>query len=123
MNTKRLMVGLSSESVVFLRTDGRRCRALSHCGSRGSVSRSLHCLSSVGWSGSEPTPWGFHTGCATDFPVHRDVSLPQGVWHVENLTNLGAVPPIGAWAVVGVPAVAGASGFPARVLAVVLETE
>ena len=62
---------------------------------------------------------GIDPGCATDFPVHRDVTLPQGVWHVENLTNLASVPPVGAWVVVGVPRIADASGFPARVLALV----
>lgn len=62
---------------------------------------------------------GIDPGCAEAFPVHRDVSLPRGVWHVENLTALAEVPPTGAWAVVGVPRVAGASGFPARVLALV----
>lgn len=66
---------------------------------------------------------GIDPGCATEFPVHRDVTLPRGIWHVENLTNLGAVPSSGAWAVVGVPRVAGASGFPARVLAIVAVTE
>lgn len=60
---------------------------------------------------------GIDPGYAADFPVHRDVTLPRGVWHVENLTNLDAVPPVGAWVVVGVPRIAGASGFPARVFA------
>lgn len=60
---------------------------------------------------------GIDPGCAVDFPVHRDVTLPRGVWHVENLTNLAAVPPVGAWVVVGVPRIAEASGFPARVMA------
>ncbi|MDH4353077.1 MAG: cyclase family protein [Actinomycetota bacterium] len=62
---------------------------------------------------------GIDPGRATDFPVHRDVSLPRGVWHLENLVGLAAVPPVGAWVFVGVPKVAGASGFPARVLALV----
>ncbi len=64
---------------------------------------------------------GIDPGVATAFPVHHDVTLPRGIWHVENLTNLAAVPPVGAWSVVGVPSIAGASGFPARVLALVLE--
>jgi len=64
---------------------------------------------------------GIDPGVATEFPVHRDVTLPRGIWHVENLTNLAAVPPVGAWAVVGVPKIADASGFPARVLALVPE--
>lgn len=62
---------------------------------------------------------GIDLGSAADFPVHRDVTLPRGVWHVENLTGLSAVPPSGAWVVVGVPRVGGASGFPARVLALI----
>lgn len=62
---------------------------------------------------------GIDPGCATDFPVHRDVTLCRGVWHVENLTGLEQVPSVGAWAVVGVPRVMGASGFPARVFALV----
>lgn len=62
---------------------------------------------------------GIDPGEASDFPVHRDVSLPRGVWHVENLTGLFEVPAVGALAVVGVPRVSGASGFPARVLALV----
>lgn len=62
---------------------------------------------------------GIDPGNVADFSVHRDVTLPRGVWHVENLTNLAAVPPVGAWAVVGVPRISGASGFPARVLALV----
>ena len=62
---------------------------------------------------------GIDAGRAHDFPVHRHVSLPRGVWHLENLVDLHAVPAVGAWAVVGVPRVVGASGFPARVLALV----
>ena len=58
-------------------------------------------------------------GAAGEFTIHRDVTLPMGVWHVENLVNLVEVPPAGAWVVVGVPKMAGASGFPARVLALV----
>jgi kynurenine formamidase len=64
---------------------------------------------------------GVDPGRATDFPVHRELSLPRSVWHVENLTGLWQVPPVGAWAVVGVPKVGGASGFPARVLALIPE--
>jgi len=58
-------------------------------------------------------------GGTNDFAVHRDVTLPRGVWHVENAINLDAVPSTGAWVVVGVPRLADASGFPARVLALV----
>lgn len=62
---------------------------------------------------------GIDPGQASDFPVHRHVSLPQGVWHLENLVDLHTVPATGAWVVVGVPRLVGASGFPARVLALV----
>ena len=62
---------------------------------------------------------GIDTGAATDFPVHRQVSLNKGVWHMENLQNLAAVPPVGAWVVVGVIKLVGGSGGPARVLALV----
>jgi kynurenine formamidase len=62
---------------------------------------------------------GIDPGRAHDFPVHRHVSLPQGVWHLENLIDLQALPAAGAWAVVGVPRLVDASGFPARVLALV----
>lgn len=58
-------------------------------------------------------------GDSTSFEVHGNVSLPRGVWHLENLINLGQLPAAGAWVVVGVPRVADASGFPARVLALV----
>jgi kynurenine formamidase len=62
---------------------------------------------------------GIDPGRERGFPIHRDVSLPRGVWHLENLVDLHAVPPAGAWVVVGVPRIVGASGFPARVLALV----
>jgi kynurenine formamidase len=62
---------------------------------------------------------GIDAGCAPEFPVHKKVSHPRGVWHVENLTNLSALPASGAWVFIGVPAIVGASGFPARVLALV----
>jgi kynurenine formamidase len=62
---------------------------------------------------------GIDPGVATDFPVHRTVSHPRGVWHLEGLTNLAAVPAMGAWAVVGVLNLVDGSGSPARVLALV----
>jgi kynurenine formamidase len=58
-------------------------------------------------------------GSATDFPVHRQVSLPRGVWHLEGLTNLAALPPTGVWLFVGVLNLRDGSGSPARVLALV----
>lgn len=62
---------------------------------------------------------GIDAGCAPHFPVHRQVSHPRGLWHLENLTNTAALPATGAWIVVGVVGIVGASGFPARVMAIV----
>lgn len=62
---------------------------------------------------------GIDPGVATDFVVHRQISHPRGVWHLEGLTNLAAVPALGAWVVVGVLPLTGGSGGPARVLALV----
>lgn len=53
---------------------------------------------------------------AKDYPVHR-LWLGAGRWAVENLANLHQVPPAGAYVVVGVPRIAGSTGFPARVIA------
>lgn len=62
---------------------------------------------------------GIDPGAATDFVVHRQVSHPAGVWHLEGLQNLKAVPPLGAWAFVGVLPLVDGSGSPARVLALI----
>jgi kynurenine formamidase len=62
---------------------------------------------------------GIDPGFDTDFQVHRQVSHPRGVWHVEGLTNLAQLPPLGAWVVVGVLKLTGGSGGPARVIALV----
>ncbi|MFQ5990226.1 MAG: cyclase family protein [Candidatus Methylomirabilales bacterium] len=56
-------------------------------------------------------------GPSTDFGAHFAV-LPANRWGIENLANLGKLPPKGATLFVGVPSVQGASGGPARVLAV-----
>ncbi|MGI9116768.1 MAG: cyclase family protein [Gaiellales bacterium] len=57
-------------------------------------------------------------GCDEAYPVHLR-TLPAGLWHLEGLVGLDLVPPSGAMLVVGVPPLVGASGFPARVLALV----
>ena len=57
-------------------------------------------------------------GAATSFPVHR-TALPAGLWQLEGLIGLDAVPPVGATLVVGALRLPGASGTPARVLALV----
>ena len=57
-------------------------------------------------------------GRSRDFATHK-AWLPAGRWGIENLANLDAVPAAGATLVVGAPKVKGASGAPARVLALV----
>jgi kynurenine formamidase len=51
-----------------------------------------------------------------DFPAHVSW-LPSGRYGIENLANLDRLPPTGAVAIVGAPALAGGSGGPTRVLA------
>ena len=55
-------------------------------------------------------------GCDDAYPVHL-TTLPAGLWHLEGLVGIDALPAVGATLVVGVPRVVDASGFPARVLA------
>ena len=55
-------------------------------------------------------------GPSTDFGAHFTV-LPTNKWGIENLANLGKVPPRGATIFVGLPKVQGASGGPARIIA------
>ncbi len=57
-------------------------------------------------------------GASTDFPAHVSW-LPSGRYGIENLARLDQVPPVGAVAIVGAPALAGGSGGPTRVLALV----
>ena len=62
-------------------------------------------------------------GPSTDFPVHQ-ITMPAGVYHLENVANLGKLPPIG-FSVIALPLkLGGGSGAPARVVALVpAETE
>jgi hypothetical protein len=62
---------------------------------------------------------GIDPGYATDYPVHSKISHPKGLWHLENLTNLSQLPPVGAWVIVGVLPLVGGSGSPARVIALI----
>ena len=62
---------------------------------------------------------GIDPGCQSSFPVHSQVTHPKGLWHLENLTNLKLMPPLGAWIVVGVLPLVGGSGSPARVIGLV----
>lgn len=57
-------------------------------------------------------------GKSKDFLVHR-TWLPANRWGIECMANLGQIPASGATLVVGVPKVAGASGGPARLVALV----
>jgi kynurenine formamidase len=111
---------VTAGSAVFLRTDWQRPvgeTVLAFPGFGVEAARELVVERRVVGLGIDTL--GIDPGSASDFPVHREVSLPHGVWHVENLTALSDVPAVGSWAVVGVPRVSGASGFPARVLALV----
>jgi kynurenine formamidase len=56
------------------------------------------------------------SGSSSGFPVHK-LTMAAGLWHVEVLANLGALPARGALLFVGVLRLAGGSGAPARVLA------
>jgi kynurenine formamidase len=60
---------------------------------------------------------GIDSGAAVGYPVHTQATLPAGVWHIEGLVNLGALPPTGALLFVGALALQRSSGAPARVLA------
>jgi kynurenine formamidase len=55
-------------------------------------------------------------GAASAFPVHH-TTLPADLWHLEGLINLDRLPARGATIVIGVLPLAGGSGAPARVLA------
>jgi kynurenine formamidase len=57
-------------------------------------------------------------GPSGDFETHR-LWLPSGRWGIENIASLDQVPATGATLVVGLPKVKGASGGPARILALV----
>jgi kynurenine formamidase len=57
-------------------------------------------------------------GPSADFAVHYRW-LPANKWGLENVANLGELPPLGATAIVGGPKIAGASGGPSRVMALV----
>jgi kynurenine formamidase len=57
-------------------------------------------------------------GPSQDFPTHY-AWLPAGRWAMEGLANLDQLPPTGATIVVGAPKIAGATGGPTRVIAMV----
>ena len=57
-------------------------------------------------------------GPSKDFKVHR-MWLPSGRWGLENVANLDKVPAAGATLVVGAAKIKGATGGPARLIALV----
>ena len=57
-------------------------------------------------------------GPSKDFKTHY-TWLPSGRWGLENVAALGTLPARGATLVVGGPKIKGATGGPARVLALV----
>lgn len=57
-------------------------------------------------------------GPSKDFATHY-AWLPTNRWGLENVKNLGTLPPVGATLVAGTPAVQGATGGPARLFALV----
>jgi len=57
-------------------------------------------------------------GESPNYPVHQ-LTLGKGVYHLENVANLGLVPPVGATVVVAPIKLENGSGGPARVLALV----
>jgi kynurenine formamidase len=57
-------------------------------------------------------------GNSKDYKTHY-TWLPAGRWGIENIANLDKVPPVGATLVAGLPKVKGATGAPARILALV----
>ncbi len=57
-------------------------------------------------------------GQSADFAVHYNW-LPSNRWGMENVANLGELPAIGATVIAGGPKIAGATGGPSRVIALV----
>lgn len=57
-------------------------------------------------------------GASKTFDTHY-AWLPTGRWGIECIANLDEVPPVGATIVVGAPKIAGATGGPSRILALV----
>jgi kynurenine formamidase len=59
----------------------------------------------------------FDPGPDKEYKTHK-VWFRAGKWGVENVNNLGKIPPSGATVFIGAPKVAHASGAPCRILAV-----
>jgi kynurenine formamidase len=69
-----------------------------------------------GIAGAATDTLSLDIGASQGYEAHR-VFLPAGRYGLENVANLGRVPPAGAVLVVGGPKHAGATGGPARLLA------
>ncbi|MEI6648726.1 MAG: cyclase family protein [Actinomycetes bacterium] len=113
-------------AAVFLRTgwEERNSDVIAYSGQPGElrfpgfgVAAAEFLVSERGVVGLGIDTLGIDSGEATHFPVHSQITHPKGLWHLENLQNLKALPPLGAWVVVGVLPLVGGSGSPARVLA------
>ena len=113
-------------SAVFLRTgwEEKNSDAVAYSGQPGDlrfpgfgVEAAQFLVESRGVVGLGIDTLGIDSGEASHFPVHSQITHPKGLWHLENLQNLKALPPLGAWVVVGVLPLVGGSGSPARVLA------
>lgn len=70
----------------------------------------------IGGLGSDTA--GIDAGADATFAANRRL-LGAGRFHLENLANLEQLPPAGAWLVIGALPLAGGSGAPARVLALI----
>ncbi len=57
-------------------------------------------------------------GMSTDFMVHH-ISHGKGKFHLENVANLGSLPPTGAFVVVAPIKVENGTGGPARIFALI----
>ena len=113
-------------SAVFLRTgwEEKNSDAVAYSGQPGDlrfpgfgVEAAQFLVDTRGVVGLGIDTLGIDSGQASHFPVHSQITHPKGLWHLENLQNLKALPPLGAWVVVGVLPLVGGSGSPARVLA------
>jgi kynurenine formamidase len=63
---------------------------------------------------------GLDGGMSTDYQANILLARHGGL-HLENLAGLDRIPPTGAWLVIGALPIAGGSGSPARVLALVMK--
>ena len=70
-------------------------------------------------SPSFPSPWQNPLQLEQISKLGHHYWLGQNKWGLENVANLGQLPPKGATVVVGRPKIAGCTGGPSRVMALV----